>query len=181
MGFIAKFLGYNNASDDVNVSDGPTPTRDQFIIDDPVVDSSAYNSAVDTQLGAYERVVALSEMDHFDEAVHEVYQSNGGLNLESKLAELKMVFKNSIFESIEELKVRLHVLEQHEALCNSHDQYEQALQCVGQRTSIQRKVDRLSKALVEADAGEGMVVKIITSYKRGFFYAKGQLLNSYNQ
>ena len=181
MGIIARLFGNNNASVDVNVIDGQAPTRDQFVIDDPVVDSNVYNSTIDTQLSAFERVVALSEIDHFDEAVHEVYRSNGALNLDSKLSELKMVFKNATFESMEVLKERILVLEQHEALCNSHDQYEQALQCVTQRTSIQRKVERLSQALVEADAGQGMVVKILESYKRGFFYAKGQLLNSINQ
>ena len=178
MGILARLFGNNNALSDVNLLDGNVPTKDQFVIEEPITDSVPDQSCVESQLGAYDRVVELSEVSHYDEAVFEVYHNKGTVNLDSKLKELKLVFKNAAFESIDFLEDKILELDQYEALCNSHDQYEQALECVRKRTNIERKVARLKQAYTDADSGQGMISGIIESYKRGYFFAKGQLLNS---
>lgn len=178
MGIIARLFGNSNTSSDVDVLDGRVPNRDEFIIDEPVVNSSSDANTSDSPLDAFEGIVALSEVSHYDEAVFEVYHNKGAISLDSKLAELKLVFKNATFKSIETLEDRILELDQYEALCNSHDQFEQALQCVRKRVRIERKLARLQQAFQEADEGKGMVSGILESYKRGFFFAKGQLLNS---
>ena len=46
------------------------------------------------------------------------------------------------------------------------------------RVNLERKVNRLKQAYNDSDSGQGMISEIIESYKRGYFFAKGQLLNS---
>ena len=178
MGILARLFGNTNTSPDVNLLDGNVPTKDQFVIDEPITDSVLNQSPLLSRMDAYEKIVALSEISHYDEAVHELYHSKGLLNLESRISGLKLVFKNATFESIEVLEDRILELEQHEALCSSHDQFEEALMWSRKRVNIERKVTRLKQAYNDADSGQGMILEVIESYKRGFFFAKGQLLNS---
>ena len=178
MGILARLFGNTNTSPDVNLLDGNVPTKDQFVIDEPVTNPVLTQYPVSSQKGPYEKIVALSEISHYDEAVLEVYHSKGLLNLESKISGLKLVFKNATFESIEVLEDRILELEQHEALCSSHEQFEEALMWSRKRVNLERKVTRLKQAYNDADSGQGMISEIIESYKRGYFFAKGQLLNS---
>ena len=71
MGILARLFGITNASSDVNLLDGNVPTKDQFVIEEPITDSVPDQSCVESQLGAYDRVVELSEVSHYDEAVFE--------------------------------------------------------------------------------------------------------------
>ena len=74
MGIFARLFGNTNTSSDVNLLDGNIPTKDQFVIDEPVSDPVLTQYPDASQLGPYEKIVSLSEMSHYDEAVHEVYQ-----------------------------------------------------------------------------------------------------------
>ena len=77
MGILARLFGNTNTSPDVNLLDGNVPTKDQFVIDEPITDSVLNQSPLLSRMDAYEKIVALSEISHYDEAVHELYHSKG--------------------------------------------------------------------------------------------------------
>ena len=67
MGIFARLLGNTNTSSDVNLLDGKVPTKDQFVIDEPITDSVLNQSPLLSRMDAYEKIVALSEISHYDE------------------------------------------------------------------------------------------------------------------
>ena len=59
MGIFARLFGNTNTSSDVNLLDGNVPTKDQFVIVEPVTDPVLTQYPVASHLRPYEKIVAL--------------------------------------------------------------------------------------------------------------------------
>jgi hypothetical protein len=155
------------------------PTRDEFLAE-TLIDEEVPQKEIRAGEASecFHEVLHYAERDLYHDAMHETYRANGHLLLDERLQDLIEAFQKKLEVAILKLQGVADDLGVHEATFNAAGYLENALMFANKRKGIEREISFLKTALEDSYSRKGLVRNRLESFKRGFYQAKFEVVQS---